>query len=294
MEFEQLVAFLAVTRTKNFTRAAESLNVVQSTVTTRIKMLEQSMGKELFKRKTRSVELTPAGQSLLPYVEQMMELMRSGREAVRLQPNFESRLVIGGLNSIWDSSIFTDLHEFRKMHDKIAVRMITDHSDHIFQGVQNGTIDVGLVYIPPRSSAIEVLPLVEASLQLVGNPSLAEQLEVIQARDLLQLPFIHYNWGPPFTEWFEAEVGHHDSAAFRVDHTGAFVRLLIQGEGIGFLMDSIAEEYIKEGKLNKIPIRSNAPIPKRMIYMIFAKKNGNRPVVKAVIEYLLKNSHLEL
>ena len=45
MEFEQLEAFLAVARTRNFTRAAEELNVVQSTITARIKMLEQIRGK---------------------------------------------------------------------------------------------------------------------------------------------------------------------------------------------------------------------------------------------------------
>ena len=55
METEQIEAFLTLVKTKNFTRAAEELNVVQSTITARIKMLEQSVGKELFKRETRKV-----------------------------------------------------------------------------------------------------------------------------------------------------------------------------------------------------------------------------------------------
>jgi len=103
MEFEQLVAFLHVARERNFTRAAEQLNVVQSTVTARIQMLEQAAGKKLFARRTRSVELTPAGEALLPYAEQVMESVKGGLDALGLQPDFESRFVVGGLNSIWDS-----------------------------------------------------------------------------------------------------------------------------------------------------------------------------------------------
>lgn len=287
MELEQLKAFLTVARTHNFTRAAEELNVVQSTITARIKMLEQIVGKELFKRRTRSVEITPAGESLYPYVEQVMELMQNGLATARLQPDFESRLVIGGLNSIWDSSLFTKLYQFHTQNKEMAIRLVTDHSDHISQRIQNGTVDVGLVYIPPRTSSLKVIPLKEESLQLVGTPALVDQLGSISAKELLRLPFIHFNWGPPFEEWFEKEVSSHDSAAFRVDHTGVAVRLLLQGEGVGFLLDSIAEEYIKENRLQPIPIKTVHEIPKRTIYIIFSNKNRSLKKIEDFLDHFL-------
>lgn len=287
MEFEQLEAFLTLIKTKNFTRAAEELNVVQSTITARIKMLEQTVGKELFKRRTRSVEITPAGESLLPYVEQVMEVMQNGLTTARLQPDFESRLVIGSVNSIWDSSLFTKLNQFRRQHKRMAIRLITDHSNHISQRIQNGTVDVGLVYIPPKATSIEVIPVRDESLQPVGTPTLANQLEGISAKELLHLPFIHFNWGSPFEEWFEQEVGSHDAAAFRVDHTGIAVRLLLQGEGAGFLLDSIAEEYIKENRLQPISIKTTNAIPKRTIYVIFKKKNRDSKKITAFLDHFL-------
>lgn len=285
MEFEQLEAFLAVARTRNFTRAAEELNVVQSTITARIKMLEQIVGKELFKRKTRSVEITSAGESLLPYVQQVMESMQAGMDAARLQPEFERRLVIGGLNSIWDSSLFTRLYEFHTQNKNIAMRLVTDHSDHIAQRVQNGTVDAGFVYIPPKSPSIEVIPIKEESLQLVGTPSLADPLGSLSAKELLHKPFIHFNWGPPFDEWFQQEVGSHDSAAFRVDHTGVAVRLLLQGKGIGFSLDSISEVYIKAKQLKPIPLKVKNDIPRRMIYLIFLKKNGQSEKLRSFLRH---------
>lgn len=287
MDLEQLQAFLTVARTKNFTRAAEELHVVQSTITARIKMLEQSVGKALFKRQTRNVDLTFAGELFLPYVEQVLELMRDGVASARLQPDFKNRLVIGGLNSIWDSSLFSALQQFHQQHREIAIRVITDHSDRVIARVQNGTVDLGLVYLPPTASAIAVMPIKEESLRLVGTPNLVATIGSPSLRELFQYPFIHYNWGPPFEEWFAREVGSHNAAGFRIDHTGAFVRLLLQGEGVGFLLSSIADEYIEKGRLQDVAIKMANQVPKRTIYLIFKEKNRQLEKIKSFLDDFL-------
>lgn len=66
MDFEQLRAFYTLAQTKNFTKAAEMLHLVQSTVTMRIKQLEEKVGKPLFTRDKRSVEITQAVLYLAP------------------------------------------------------------------------------------------------------------------------------------------------------------------------------------------------------------------------------------
>lgn len=67
LDHEQLNTFLSLTKTKNFTRTAEELNIVQSTVTTRIKSLEEEIGEKLFSRKTRHVEMTQEGKTFYEY-----------------------------------------------------------------------------------------------------------------------------------------------------------------------------------------------------------------------------------
>jgi len=141
--------------------------------------------------------------------------------------------------------------------------------------VQSGNIDVCFVYIPPRFSSLEIVPIKDEAIQLVGSPALGKQLGTVTSRQLLHVPYIHINWGPPFTEWFGQEVGSHDAVSFRVDHTGVAIRYLLSGEGIGFLLDSIADQYIENGQLERISIKTNYEIPKRTIYMIYDKKNRN-------------------
>ena len=66
MNLKQLEAFLAIARHGGFIEAAERLNLTQSTISVRIKELEQDLGVLLFDRSRRQIQLTPKGRCLSP------------------------------------------------------------------------------------------------------------------------------------------------------------------------------------------------------------------------------------
>ena len=68
-----LLYFLALAKTRNFTRAAESLFVTQPAFSRKIAELEEELGCQLFLRKTRPIELTPAGETFLKWANRLME-----------------------------------------------------------------------------------------------------------------------------------------------------------------------------------------------------------------------------
>ena len=74
MNIEALKTFIAVAELKNFTKAAQHLIVVQSTVTNRIKELEHKIGQQLLVRTNKTVSLTHAGEHLLSYAYQFIEM----------------------------------------------------------------------------------------------------------------------------------------------------------------------------------------------------------------------------
>src|ERR1700733_3421719 len=82
MEIRQLIIFQTLARTLNFTRTATTLNYVQSNVTAQIQNLETELGVRLFDRLGKRVALTDAGQSLLPYVEHVLESVDALRNSV--------------------------------------------------------------------------------------------------------------------------------------------------------------------------------------------------------------------
>jgi DNA-binding transcriptional LysR family regulator len=73
MEMHQIRYFLAVTRTLNFTRAAEECNVAQPSLTRAVKLLEDELGGELFRRERNLSHLTELGTRMLPLLQQCYE-----------------------------------------------------------------------------------------------------------------------------------------------------------------------------------------------------------------------------
>src|SRR5437667_9141173 len=82
MELRQLTTFRMVATTLSFSRAAQILNYVQSSVTTQIQVLEEELGVRLFDRLGKRVALTDAGKRFLPYAEKILSLSEEARQAV--------------------------------------------------------------------------------------------------------------------------------------------------------------------------------------------------------------------
>ena len=74
MDLKQLNTFLMISKLQSFTKAADTLNYAQSSVTTQIKLLEEELGVKLFERIGKNISLTHDGKKLIPYAQQMLKL----------------------------------------------------------------------------------------------------------------------------------------------------------------------------------------------------------------------------
>src|SRR3569833_1185044 len=82
MRLRLLETSVAVARTRNSTRSAEELNLTQSSVSDRIQSLEAELRSELFTRSKSGLDLTPAGEMLTSYAEDILALSAEARGAV--------------------------------------------------------------------------------------------------------------------------------------------------------------------------------------------------------------------
>ena len=99
MDAADLRVFEAVARLGGMNRAAAELNTVQSNVTTRVRLLEESLGTTLFHRHSRGVTLTAAGQRLLPYANRVTSLLDDARRAATDDGTPGGALTIGSLET---------------------------------------------------------------------------------------------------------------------------------------------------------------------------------------------------
>ncbi|MEO6604891.1 MAG: LysR family transcriptional regulator, partial [Aeromicrobium sp.] len=83
MQIQQLSYFVAVARTRHFTRAAELTGVSQPSLSKQIRVLENSLGTPLFVRNRGAIELTSAGAALLPHAQRILIDVESAERTVR-------------------------------------------------------------------------------------------------------------------------------------------------------------------------------------------------------------------
>ena len=81
---KQIRAFIAVAAEGSFTKAADSLHVTQSTLTSSIKVLEDEIGLQMFDRSTRSVMLTRQGISFLPTAQRLLRDLEDALDDLRM------------------------------------------------------------------------------------------------------------------------------------------------------------------------------------------------------------------
>jgi aminoethylphosphonate catabolism LysR family transcriptional regulator len=138
-----LQAFHTVAMTGGFTRAAETLNVGQPTISTHVKALEDYFRVELFHRRGRSVTLTPTGERLLTitrglYVheEEALALLRAARDLETGQLT---------LNAVGPFDVMEILQLFRRQHPGITTRVTLGFEEEILDGLRDFQYDVGVL-----------------------------------------------------------------------------------------------------------------------------------------------------
>lgn len=95
MDIGLLKVFMAVAEEGSISKAAQSLNYVQSNVTARIQQLEQELKTPLFYRHSRGITLTSAGQTLMTYTEKILNLLEEAEKAVVDSPVPKGSITVG-------------------------------------------------------------------------------------------------------------------------------------------------------------------------------------------------------
>jgi len=122
---EQYRIFNAVAENKSFSKASEKLFMTQSAVSQSIKQLENSINIILFKRMSKGVELTEAGNILYKYTSSSMELLETGLSKLKSLQSLDSgELIIGASDTISTYFLLPHLEMFHKLYPNIRIQVI--------------------------------------------------------------------------------------------------------------------------------------------------------------------------
>jgi DNA-binding transcriptional LysR family regulator len=154
MELRQLEHFVAVAEEGVFARAAVRCQVAPSVLSTSIRSLERDLGAQLFRRTTRQVDLTAAGQALLPQARLTLAAAVAARAAVDdLRGVISGRLAVGGIPTSGLLDQAAALETFAARFPRVEIRYRRDTSDALLDALREGRLDVGIVSLPASPPA---------------------------------------------------------------------------------------------------------------------------------------------
>ena len=149
MELHQLRYFLAVARTKNFSRGAEQCHVAQPSLSQQIMKLEDELGERLFERTKREVSLTPAGDLLRVHAERVLQEVELARDGVReFRGLVRGRVVLGVLPTVAPYFLPQRLRAFSSRFPTVEVVVHEDTTDQLAAAVLAKEVDLALVSLP--------------------------------------------------------------------------------------------------------------------------------------------------
>ena len=163
MELRHLRYFAALAEELHFGRAAEQVFVAQSTLSQQIQAFERELDVALFNRSQRSVELTEAGKTLLPYARRVLrEAGRAERVAQAAKRGTAGLLRIGYEATAMRSGLPEAIKTFRAEAPDVELDLDEQGSRAQAKALREGKMDVGFVFLPVDERGLHVRQLSEA------------------------------------------------------------------------------------------------------------------------------------
>ncbi|TKI03918.1 HTH-type transcriptional regulator HdfR [Martelella alba] len=267
MDTELLKTFLEVSRTKHFGRAAEALYLTQSAVSFRIRQLENQLGVSLFTRHRNNIRLTPAGESLLPYAENLMSTWQLAKQDVTrsLQHNL---LSIGATAALWEAWLGPWVERLYQQRDALQVeaRIALRHS--LVSQLHERQLDLLITTEAPKME--------ELTCQLLGNFSLSLFTAAEPVEE--ERPYLRLEWGADFHIHENRLLMNHSTPALSTTSAHLARRLLPSTGACAFLPSQWAEDY------PELRLVADVPPLLRPLYAVWLQNSDQRSMIRHLLK----------
>lgn len=159
MTVKQLRAFLAVAQSLSFAQACERLHLSQPALSLAIKSLEESLGGQLLVRTTRSVALTPEGETLLPLARRLLADWDNAEEVMHQHFTLQlGKVSIAAMPSFAGNLLPAVLRTFRDRHPKVNVAVHDVINEQVLEMVRNRRVELGIALEPDSLDGLTFTP----------------------------------------------------------------------------------------------------------------------------------------
>ena len=271
MDIELARTFLTVLETGSFLRAAQRIFVTQSTVSARIKLLEDHLGVSLFERHRTGVSPTPSALRFRDSAATMVRAWAQARQDAALPHEISVRLNLGAQITHWDGALTNWVVWLRDLHPQIALSAEVAPNDALLRNVEEGLLDAAIVYRPRTVAGVRVDELFRDDLILVESREGASEPG--------DPDYIFVDWGADFRSGHAMAFQDRAPSAMRFSVGLPALDLLLQRGGSGYFPHRMVARHIEAGRLFE---RRGAPRFERAAWLIQPELCRNGDVQSAL------------
>jgi DNA-binding transcriptional LysR family regulator len=169
VRFDDLGLFVRTAALGSFSNAAREVDLLPGQVSAAIQRLERELDIRLFARSTRSLRLTAEGERYLPYAQEVLSMLREGRERLHDEHHaLQGTLKVTAPSDLGRNVLLPWLTEFREAHPKLALKLfLSDYVSDVFRD----PVDIAIRYGMSENASYVALPLAENNRRvLVASP----------------------------------------------------------------------------------------------------------------------------
>ena len=241
MDVRFLSTFLEVAQTRHFGKAAENLYLTQSAVSARIRLLEEYFNTSLFIRNRNSIQLTSAGEKLIPYAESLSSTLSDARKA--LNEVDVDYLVCGATPNACELFLNDALIQMNVNFPDLSIRAEMLNTEQLSRQLHERIIDIAFSTEPLKSDDVENVPIDSATLGLYSSDGTNVEDELKK--------YVHIEWNVKTSESLYQKYPVARRAAFKTGSLSIATNYIRSKGGCVLLTENLASRLnvIKNIKL---------------------------------------------
>lgn len=288
-----LRGFECAARHLSFTLAADELSLTQSSISRQVASLERQLGRALFERRTRALELTPAGERLFAIVRQALLAIDRCADEIRGEggPPRVTVATYASFASLW---LVPRLPEFQRQYPGIDIRI--DASDRMVD-LDAEAVDLAIRWLRPGAPvpADATLLLIEDATPALSPRLLAaREAPLSEPGDLAGLPILAMDEtvpSAPYSSWARwcefAGIAPFDGAArLYFTYVDQSVQAAVRGQGVALVRTPFLDDLVASGDLVQ-------PFPKLRMrtgyryFLIANRRRSELPHVRSLHDWIV-------
>lgn len=291
MDIESIETFIILAECRNFTRTAERQHIVQSTVSNRIKSLEDYIGKKLVTRDKKGVKLTEEGNLFLKYAREIYSLNQACIKDISVLHKFTDRLNLYCNQWFFNYWICDGLARYAVSYPDISINLNIEHSENIIPLLQKQQIDIAVLSYHLSLENMECVPFRSTEIVLVGEYGKFAHLRGgIRKADLPEIPLLYSDiWENYLSDISDKVLNDGRLFHIRCNMLDSAKAFCIAGAGCCLLPKVMVEKELRDSVLIEIPF-TDLEMKTFQSYIIYNKARMEQPAIKNWINLINSKS----